>query len=467
MRALPVAASLGLIALLVGPVASVAFDPLAWDPASEGWSTRQGPEALETDAVAAASFVAAPVATDALDAVPVFGGEARVDNADRIGEPGISAGPDGTLYVDAPGRFWRSQDGGATWTKLNMQGVVVCGCDADSTVDDLNNVWYADLNFPNCTQLGLSPVHGDAWVPMPLCNPGQDRQWIETSGSLHTYATYRIGGRIHLHVAEANPVPAFAPFGSFNVQNSNFRAGGMAVDRATDPGLDRAVLTYTSGNTVRVVVTELGGVVGGLAGQQTNGVVAHDYLVATTGGSNLDAFSSAAVDAAGNIYVVWNERAVVGGATITHSMYASSTDHGATWSAPHKLEQGPATTVYPWPVAGGAGQLFVTYYGSSQAALPGSVSGDWYVYGAYTENALDPAPTLQESLVVPHKVRTGPICTQGTGCAGGSRAFLDFYVASKMADGTVIIAFNDSETLASSAAPYVHFVKQLSGPKLI
>ncbi|MCA1813654.1 MAG: hypothetical protein LC624_06855 [Halobacteriales archaeon] len=435
---------------------------LAFDPASDAWSTRVTEPGF-TDSTPppplATHWRAIGPGTDAT--IPVFGNEVRASGSDHMGEPGVKIANDGTIYVHAPGFLWVSTDSGATFHSINLQGVRLCGCDADLAVNDLNEAFYSDLNYPVGGSIGATLNQGATFVPGGLVvQQGSDRQWIESDGLLHTYFTLRSGGVIDGYVA-TGPAHEFAPLGQLNVQGSNFRAGYLAVDR----GLSRdptgyAYFTYTSGNSVRVVVTQAGGLIGG------SKVLSSDHLVASTGGTNLDSFSAAAVDDAGNAYVVWSEQASVAGHIVTKSMMASSTDHGATWSAGHQVNSAPATSVYPWIVAGKDGSVGIVYYGSAQATTPGSVTGDWFVYYTYSANAHDANPAFTETVAVPHKVRTGAICTGGTGCGGGSRAFLDFFGVTQFPDGRAAIAYDDSEALPSSAYPYVHFIQQVDGPKL-
>lgn len=455
MRTLGKALVLALVTLAAS--LSVAVGTAPDEPGLMTWASAgfAPPGARVEDPTAApAAPVAIPPIGDSAS-VPVFGGEAFASTSVRVGEPGLKIAPDGTIYVHVPGAIFVSTDGGASFVRPSaggITGVFTCGCDTDMIVDQNNQIIVTDLVYPNCINAAWSPDRGDTWITNRAACPGDtglgmDRQWIETDGDLHSYLTYRIGGQIKLLVAELSPVPVFVPQGRVNQFNSNFRAGYLAVDTNDDI----AYLTYTSGNTVRVVVVN--------QGLYTPG---HDHLVATTGGSNLDAFSAAAVDDAGNVYVVWNERA----GSVTKTMMASSTDHGVTWSAPVKVNQAPATSVFPWIVAGGDGKVGIVYYGAAQSALPGSVTGDWYAYYAYATNAHDATPSFTEVLAVPHKVKTGPICTGGTGCAGGTRTFLDFFAVTKFPDGRAAIAFNDETGLAPGSAPYVKFVQQVDGPRL-
>lgn len=455
MTTLRAALILGLLTLtsVTLGAATLGAPPLA----EAEWSTRVPADAGEVDLLAAAldPVVLPPLGTDAAD--PTFGPGVRVSNTDRIGEPGVKIDGNGVVYVHAPGRLWRSTDGGASFVKLTLSGAtgpLTCGCDADMSIDDLNNIIWTDLAYPNCVNAGASVDKGDHFLSdRYACSTeyggGMDRQWIETEGQLFTYLTYRIGGTIYMAVSSPAASPVFVSLGPANQFGSNFRAGYLAVDRTSG----HAYLSYTSGTTVRVAVV-------------LNGVVLEDRLVANTGGSNLDAFSAPAVDQAGNVYVVWNERGTVNGASITKSMLAASSDHGHTWGAPRRIDV-TATSVFPWIVAGAEGKVGIVYYGSSDAKLPGSVTGDWFVHYVYGESAQTGSPSFTDVVAVPTKVKTGPICTGGTGCASGTRTFLDFFGVHVFPDGRAGIAYNDNTGLTPTQAPYVYFAPQVDGPRLL
>lgn len=446
-RSAPVLALLLLLPFGAGLAAPAALLP------QDLWSTRVPADAGAED-LGVVEPLPVPRPELGLDAAaPVFAPDVRVSSTQRIGEPALKIDGNGVVYVHAPGRFWKSTNNGSSFTQVALTGVVTCGCDSDVSIDAANNVMYTDLAYPNCVNVGMTPDQGAHWVANRYAcgldqGIGMDRQWIETDGKFSTYLTYRVGGTILLAYAPLSPLPAFLNIGPVNQFGSNFRAGYLAVDKAQD----RAYLSYTSGNSVRVAIVE-------------GPLVLDDRLVASTGGSNLDAFSAPAVDEAGNVYVVWNERGVVGGATITKSMLSASTDGGLTWSAPLRVDT-TATTVFPWIVAGAAGKVGIVYYGSSDAKLPGSVTGDWFVHYAYSDNAASASPTFTDVVAVAHSVRTGPICTQGTGCPSGTRGFLDFFGVHLFPDGRAGIAFNDQTGLASNVAPYVNFAQQVDGPRL-
>src|SRR6202008_283303 len=59
-------------------------------------------------------------------------------------EPIVTAAPDGTLYISALQHFYRSTDGGATWTNLAgpIEAQVNLNTDSSISVDPSNRVYF-------------------------------------------------------------------------------------------------------------------------------------------------------------------------------------------------------------------------------------------------------------------------------------------------------------------------------------
>jgi Neuraminidase (sialidase) len=76
-------------------------------------------------------------------------------------------------------------------------------------------------------------------------------------------------------------------------------------------------------------------------------------------------FPVAAVDDAGNIYAVWSEIDSNDPTLHPGTFFSYSTDHGATWSTPVKVNQGAAQrlTLFPWIDAAGDGGVDIVYPG--------------------------------------------------------------------------------------------------------
>jgi hypothetical protein len=149
-------------------------------------------------------------------------------------------------------------------------------------------------------------------------------------------------------------------------------------------------------------------------------------------------------------------------------MYAYSTDKGATWSPPIKVNQVPKTTTFPWIVAGSAGRIDIVYYGTnatgpSPETVPGS--SQWKVYMAQSINAVSATPTFTE-VEATGIMHQGSICTSGTGCAAGTRDLLDFFMIDVDELGLANIAYTDTLNPPGND-DYVVFVQQTGGSTLL
>jgi hypothetical protein len=168
-------------------------------------------------------------------------------------------------------------------------------------------------------------------------------------------------------------------------------------------------------------------------------------------------FPVAAVDNTNdnNVYVVWTDPTP----SAWNIRYAASSDGGKTWSNPVTVGQG----VYPWITAGAPGHVDVAWY----SAAP-SYTGDpnnapagtqWNVAFAQSLDATSSTATFSAPQTAATSIKTGAICTQGTGCSA-DRELGDFMSIAHDSAGNALIAF---AAVPSSGHSNIEFTKQTAG----
>ncbi len=285
---------------------------------------------------------------------------------------------------------------------------------------------------------------------------GADRQWITSDGA-HVWISYhdaKNSSLIHVQRSDDDGYtwknvgdPIVGQGGTTGNATFNNIQGPIVADphthnvydiyNAGEAGIQKA--TSAAYNNVYVSrSTDLGK-------SWTASLVFHAPLF--TDLSNV--FPSLAVDPAnGKLYALWSD---------AHNVYFStSSDQGTTWSAAVTVNIAPANTaVFPW-VAAYNGKVDVVYYGTTAASKDDS-NAVWNVYMAQTVNG---GSSFTQSLVSNVSNHVGPICTEGTACAAGTRNMLDlFEVAIDPGNGKAGIIFaNDTLSTDSSGNPLPQIV---------
>ena len=360
---------------------------------------------------------------------PTFGSPVVV-TGDDTGEPGINVAADGTTYINAPSGLlsnlpgspsfvYRSTDGGGSWVKLpagaraNLPG----GGDSNISLDPATGkIYMTDLWLGSAT-ISSSTDKGQTWTANPLEGTViQDRQWISTSG-----------GNVVYHLTHQIP-------------------SGLVVSKSTDGGVtfptrtvaatpvDQTGCICPSGNLISeagggllgsgdkvgfVYATSTGGV---NFARSTNGALTFSN-VSVSPASDADttqAFPVVANAGGGHLVAVWLE---IFGTSSSRVQISTSSDWGSTWSTPRTIVSGGAS-VYPWVDASGS-KVAVSLYHTTTPGEPNTVSNSAQWFETYLESTDGGATFSAPQTVDPTVVKTGPICTQGTGCSS-DRELLDF-----------------------------------------
>ena len=391
-------------------------------------------------------------------------------------EPAIDfGGPDNTMAVDGLGwlpfqvNLWKGHFGdtppayfGAMDTSLPIQGngrVNLGDGDADVEVTSVGTILLADLDIifnrtGRFTSLGVSVTRCPASATGPadctstiLDTAGADRPWLTTSGTTAYVSWHDRGSSSQITV-----------YRSTNDGRSWTRVASPIV------GQGRVTGNATFNNSIGPIVADPNDAsvvyqpyASGEASVQkgTSGAFNNIYVSRSTNGGDTwtttlvfhkplftdlaNFWPAATVDAAnGDVYVAFTDRSTV--------WLSSSSDLGQNWTTT-ALPGTPATTVMPW-VAALDGKVDVVYYGTSPtAANVGGVLGNettvWNTYDTQRSGG-----TWNTALVSNTPNRVGPVCLNGSACAGNTnRELLDlFEVAEDPATGKAAVIYTESTT---------------------
>ena len=345
-------------------------------------------------------------------------------------EPGVGGGGDedwdlasnGTLHGTTLIFFFNPQ------SKIRQLGVSAISCPNADTSN----------NFANCTSEIIDTTQAD-------------RQWVTSLGSTVWISYHDSGHSALIHVQRSTDDgktwtrvgdPIVGQSGTTADSTFNNIQGELEADPTTGIVYD----VYASGVTGllkgRTFTPNHVFVSRSLDGGQTWS--ASLAFSEPPGSSFANVFPALAVDPVnGDLYVT---------ASDSHNVFvAKSSDHGLTWSAPQTANSGAAATAIFPAIAARNGTVDLSYYGTPAASKddPGAV---WNVFLAQSTNG---GLTFNQSQVTSSSNHTGVICTNGTGCAPGTRNLLDLFedAIDPVSGKVAIIYTNDTLTLDGSGHP--------------
>lgn len=415
------------------------------------------PPTVESSAPCTTLCFSPPVALPQSD----YTGSTSATCYSTCGEPSLAVSPvDGTLYVSTPRTIlvccnsqaspvWKSGDNGATWSApIFPSGAenATTGGDTEMAVDKRGTLYEGEL-WLGSDSIYISPDKGNSWSWSPASHDvGADREWFAYAPAEDALYGFYDGFK-GLMVVKA---PLTTPLGSSTAQFFPIErvavpecAAGLAVncpslpadsvggtpilDGTVSPG--RPSVSPVDGTVYFPFPYQVPGQGIGIASTSDGGQSFSYSYVKGAGGGNLgdtgNDFPVSAVDSAGRLYIAWVEKKDDGFAVYL----ASSGDKGATWTTPVEVSKGISrTALFPNIVAGTAGQVAVSWYGTSVLGDPNTVpaSTQWTVYVSETADATDASPTFQNG-IVQSNFHTGVICTMGANCTGNTRELLDFF----------------------------------------
>jgi hypothetical protein len=346
----------------------------------------------------------------------------------NLGEPGIDVARDGTVYVNAPtgllsnlpgspSDVFRSDNGGSTWQLLpaSLKANLPGGGDSDISLDPQTGALAETDLWLGSATVSKSTDKGQSWTANPLQGiVVQDRQWVAQSGGGVVY---------HLtHQIPTGLIVSKSIDGGLTYPIST--VGATPVDQTgcvCPPGTmiaEGGGLLGTSDKVGFVYATSTGGV---KFARSTNGGLTFTNVVVgpATSGDTGAAFPVVANAGGNKLAAVWLENA--GSSSVIK--LSTSSDWGATWSAPSVVVSGGAS-VYPWVAAQGS-KIAISVYHTTASGTSDTVPESAQWFESYLESTDGGTTFSALETVDPTVVKSGPICTGGTGCSG-DRELLDF-----------------------------------------
>jgi len=379
-------------------------------------------------------------------------------------EPAVTIGSDGTTaltslsWITFGTNVWKTSFGGSPiYQGIPDNGIVsgqLGGEDADVDIGSTGTLHFTSLvaliNPPFTTaRLGVSAItcpNADTSNHFANCKAQiidtaqADRQWITSDGATVYISYHDSGSSTLIHVQRSDddgftwtrvgdPIPGHDGLTGMSTFNND---QGPIV---ADPTTHSVFVVYAAGQ---------GGLQKGTNANFNNIVVSRSTDKGLTWTPTLvyhapvntalnNVFPALAIDPTnGKMYAAWSDAHTV--------WFAASSDHGSTWSSAVAVNSGlAATAVFPWVAAFGD-KVDVVYYGST-ALNKDDPTAVWNTYMAQT--AYDGSHFLQTT-VSAHPNHVGVICTNGTGCARGTRNLLDlFEIAINPLNGKAAIIFAD------------------------
>jgi hypothetical protein len=366
---------------------------------------------------------------------------------DNVGEPGIDVATSGTLYINAPSALlsdlpgspsfvYSSTDGGATWTKVpgGLRDLFLGGGDSDIAIDPATGKLYLTDLWLGSSTVSFSSDQGQTWLANPLQGVVvQDRQWIATTGG---NVAYHLTHQIPLGLIVSKSIDGGLTYPISTVAATPLDQTGCLCPPGTLIAEKGTGLLNLGDKVGFVYATSTGGI---KFARSTNGALTFTNVEVSpaSGADNTKAFPIVADGGSGRLAAVWME--VEGGRSRVR--FASSSNWGQTWSAPRTLISA-GTAVYPWVAAKGS-KVAVSVYHTADEADPDTVpeSAQWFEkYLASTDGG---ATFSALQTVDPTPVKSGPICTAGTGCSG-DRELLDFQAVTLDAAGRALLTWTRS-----------------------
>jgi hypothetical protein len=405
--------------------------------------------------------------------------------AHDIGEPGLSVFRH-TVYVTTPGKggavLAKSTDDGKHWTELptvvppnTSPGQFTSGEDSDVVVGKDGTVFAGDLDIDGI-EVSKSTDGGRTFAQQTFIASSSDREWLAVDGqhSENVYVAWHelATGTMLVEVSHDGGATFSPPHPIYSQPTTIAESGhnGTSIGNITTDGrghvyvlygvtrLDTTDTTYGSPPISDIHISE----------SSDGGNTWTDYEVNPgAADSNYGNFWMAdAVDTAGNVYAVYS--GYVHSGQPMHVWLQESTDHGAHWTSPYRVDDPGGQDLFGWVAGGGPGVAVVAWYHTSSADK-NSTKDNWVVDVAQVRGLKTGHPKQITGQASDHYMHHGAICTLGLFCgilpgSAKDRSLLDFFKVTVTPAGRPAVVWADNDRVDGGASTGVGFAEQTSGP---
>jgi hypothetical protein len=311
---------------------------------------------------------------------------------------------------------------------------------------------YSSLTAANVT-VGRSLDQGATFQFNPLGNfaggvPVNDRQWMGTYGPNTVFLEYRNFGAGVVFVQQS--IDGGLTYGPATVVGTMSQTGALDVDQ-------RDGTVYISGNDGQLAVG-----VPPAPGLAPLTYTLYQPIPTTVDPANI--FVSMRVANTGatpnTVYLCYSDGNDI--------FLISSSDHGATWKAPVKVNNPADLTtrvnLMPWIATGPTpGTVGIAWYATDNQG--NNDDARWRVYFAQSFNADAAAPTFRIAQASDHSIHASNISLKGLSLTGESpnRNLIDYFQVNFDPQGAAVIGYTDDH---NDFDGNTYVARQISGPSI-